>query len=86
VLGDSRNAPQVFYFHASPLDMPAPVLVMEVVSPDQTNRERDYEDKRAQYQDLGVYQEARFQGSDRIISPTFPTFALTAEHVLNPPK
>ena len=79
---------------------------MEVVSPDQTNRERDYEDKRAQYQErgiseywllgpeqqsvmilnLGVYQEARFQGSDRIISPTFPTFALTAEHVLNPPK
>jgi len=32
------------------LDMPAPVLVMEVVSPGQTNRDRDYEDKRTQYE------------------------------------
>lgn len=31
------------------LDMPPPVLVMEVVSPGQPNRSRDYEDKRAQY-------------------------------------
>lgn len=30
--------------------MPAPVLVVEVVSPGKTNRDRDYEDKRAQYQ------------------------------------
>jgi Uma2 family endonuclease len=36
------------------LDMPAPVFVMEVVSPGQTNRERDYEDKRAQYQARGI--------------------------------
>ena len=88
------------------LDMPAPVLVMEVVSPGQTNRDRDYEDKRAQYQARGiseywlldpeqqivmvlslvdgVYQEAIFQGRDRIISPLFSMFALTAEQVLNP--
>jgi len=81
-------------------------LVMEVVSPGQTNRDRDYEDKRAQYQARGiseywlldpeqqivmvlslvdgVYQEAIFQGSDRIISPLFSMFALTAEQVLNP--
>lgn len=32
------------------LDMPTPVLVVEVVSPGKTNRERDYEDKRTQYQ------------------------------------
>lgn len=36
------------------LDMPAPVLVMEVVSPSQTNRARDYEDKRDQYQTRGI--------------------------------
>jgi Uma2 family endonuclease len=88
------------------LDMPPPVLVMEVVSPGQTNRERDYEDKRAQYQARGileywlldpeqqivvvltlvdgVYQEATFRDGDRIISPLFPRFALTAEQVLHP--
>lgn len=32
------------------LDMPAPVLVVEVISPGKTNRDRDYEAKRAQYQ------------------------------------
>jgi Uma2 family endonuclease len=95
------------------LDMPAPVLVAEVVSPGSTNRDRDYEDKRAQYQAReileywlldperkmvtvltlvdGVYQEAIFRcsrsqgsASDRIISPLFPTFPLTAQQVLNP--
>jgi Uma2 family endonuclease len=88
------------------LDMPAPLFVMEVVSPGQTNRNRDYEDKRNQYQARGileywlldpeqqvvtvlslvdrVYQESKFQGSDRIISPLFPMFELTAEQVLNP--
>jgi Uma2 family endonuclease len=88
------------------LDMPAPVFVMEVVSPGQTNRERDYEDKRAQYEARGiseywlldpeqqivmvlalvdgVYQEAIFRGNNRIVSPLFPMFALTAEQVLNP--
>jgi Uma2 family endonuclease len=32
------------------LAMPAPVLVVEVVSPGATNHDRDYQDKRAQYQ------------------------------------
>lgn len=36
------------------LDMPAPLFVMEVVSPGQTNRIRDYEDKRDQYQARGI--------------------------------
>ncbi|QYO63307.1 Uma2 family endonuclease [Leptolyngbya sp. 7M] len=36
------------------LEMPAPVLVMEVVGPGQTNRDRDYEDKRSQYQARGI--------------------------------
>lgn len=30
----------------------------------------------------GVYQVKRFQGSDRIVSPTFPALQLTAEQVL----
>ncbi len=88
------------------LEMPTPLLVMEVVSPGQSNRHRDYADKRDQYQARGieeywlldperqivmvlslvdgVYQETIFQGSDRIGSPLFPLFALTAEQVLNP--
>jgi Uma2 family endonuclease len=88
------------------LEMPAPVLVVEVVSPGKLNRDRDYEDKRAQYQAREVpdnwlidpnqqtvmvltltgdtYQEAIFKGSERIVSPTFPNFSLTAEQVLNP--
>lgn len=36
------------------LDMPPPRLVMEVVSPDKTNRDRDYINKRAQYAAIGV--------------------------------
>jgi Uma2 family endonuclease len=32
------------------LDMPPPLLVAEVVSPGKINRDRDYRDKRAQYQ------------------------------------
>lgn len=76
---------------------------MEVVSPGQTNHNRDYEDNRNQYQARGiseywlldpeqqvvtvlslvdrVYQESKFQGSDRILSPLFE---LTADKVLNP--
>lgn len=88
------------------LEMPAPVLAVEVVSPGQTNHDRDYEDKRAQYQARGIpeywlidpnqqtvmvltlredtYQETIFKGGDRIMSPAFPGFSLTAEQVLNP--
>jgi len=36
------------------LDMPPPLLVAEVVSPGQTNRNRDYQRKRAQYFDRGI--------------------------------
>ncbi len=32
------------------LEMPPPLLVVEVVSPSKTNRDRDYQDKRTQYQ------------------------------------
>ncbi|MGF1500091.1 MAG: Uma2 family endonuclease [Elainellaceae cyanobacterium] len=88
------------------LDMPAPRLVMEVVSPGELNRRRNYEDKRAQYQLRGipeywlldpeqqtvavlswvdeVYQEAKFAGNERVVSPLFPAFALAAAQVLNP--
>ncbi|MEM7066770.1 MAG: Uma2 family endonuclease [Cyanobacteria bacterium P01_B01_bin.77] len=89
------------------LDMLPPVLVVEVVSPGKVNRDRDYEEKRDQYEAReipeyllldpeqqvvmvltlkdGSYQEAIFNGRDRIASTTFPDFALTAEQVLNPP-
>jgi Uma2 family endonuclease len=36
------------------LDMPPPQLIVEVVSPGKTNRDRDYIHKRAQYGALGV--------------------------------
>ncbi len=35
-------------------DMPPPRLVVEIVSPGKTNRDRDYVSKRAQYAGLGV--------------------------------
>ncbi|MDY6939635.1 MAG: Uma2 family endonuclease [Cyanobacteriota bacterium] len=36
------------------LEMPPPQLVVEVVSPGKTSRERDYQRKRAQYQATGI--------------------------------
>jgi Uma2 family endonuclease len=36
------------------LDMPPPRLIVEVVSPGQRNRQRDFERKRAQYAHIGV--------------------------------
>lgn len=36
------------------LSMAPPLLVIEIVSPGGTNRERDYTDKRKQYQDRGI--------------------------------
>lgn len=36
------------------LEMPAPLLVVEVVSPGKTNHDRDYQDKRVQYQARGI--------------------------------
>lgn len=38
----------------STLDMPPPRLVVEVVSPGKTNRDRDYINKRSQYRAIGV--------------------------------
>lgn len=48
------------------LDMPPPQLVVEVVSPGQANRERDYHRKRSQY-------EARFIPEYWIIDPIVQT-------------
>jgi Uma2 family endonuclease len=36
------------------LEMPEPILVVEVVSPGQASAERDYQDQRAQYQARGI--------------------------------
>ena len=36
------------------LSMEPPLLVIEAVSPGESNRERDYVDKRKQYQELGI--------------------------------
>jgi Uma2 family endonuclease len=90
--------------------MPAPMLVVEVVSSSDTDpksRRRDYQDKRAEYAERGIpeywivdpiaavvlvltlgggeYQEQRFTGSQSIVSPGFPAFALTVAQILDPP-
>jgi len=36
------------------LDMPSPILVVEVVSPGKTNRDRDYRYKRSEYAARGI--------------------------------
>lgn len=90
------------------IDMPAPLLVIEVVSPGKPgskNYDRDYIDKRKEYAARGIleywlidpsrsvvtvlyldgeqYREVgQFQDGDRVVSPTFPEFQLTAEQVL----
>lgn len=86
------------------LSIAPPLLVGEVVSPGELQRDRDYVAKRQQYEDLGVpeywiidpeaqtvtvlelqeadYVEVRmFQGSDRILTPTFPELNLTIDQV-----
>ena len=86
------------------LSMAPPLLIIEVVSPGELQRDRDYVAKRQQYEDLGVpeywiidpeaqtvtvlelqeadYVEVRmFQGSDRILTPTFPELNLTIDQV-----
>lgn len=37
-------------------EMPPPLLIAEVVSPGNTNEQRDYDRKRQQYQELGVFE------------------------------
>lgn len=89
------------------LDMPVPALVVEVVSSsdtDKTSRDRDYIQKRQEYEQRGIpeywivdltaavvwvlklvdqkYQEQRFTGDERLVSPTFPTLELSAAQVL----
>lgn len=86
------------------IDMPPPVLVVEVVSPGIANAERDYRYKRSEYAARGIaeywlvdpqqaqvviltlvrglYEEAVFQGTDRLLSPTLPNLELTALQVL----
>lgn len=83
------------------LSMAPPLLVVEVVSPGDIQRDRDYIAKRRQYEDLGIPEywivdpEAQtvtvlemqakgyvvFRGGDRIVSPTFPDLALTADQI-----
>ncbi|MBD2562884.1 MULTISPECIES: Uma2 family endonuclease [Nostoc] len=80
----------------------APMLVVEVVSPDSVKR--DYRYKRCEYAALeipeywivdpieskitvlllseGLYEEKEFNGSQQIVSATFPKIVLTVEQVL----
>ncbi len=90
------------------LDMLPPILVVEIVSPGDIQRHRDYIAKRQQYQDCGIpeywivdphtqkililelqnsfYQEVgTFSQNDRLPSPNFPEFNLTAAEVLGHP-
>jgi len=89
------------------LDMPVPMLVVEVVSSSDTepkSRDRDYKEKRAEYAARQIpeywiidpiaavvvvltlegeqYRESSFTGTQRIVSPSFPSFNLMAEQVL----
>ncbi|MEO1620423.1 MAG: Uma2 family endonuclease, partial [Cyanobacteria bacterium J06632_3] len=87
------------------LTMPPPLLIVEVVSPGNIQRERDYIAKRRQYEDIGVgeywivdpalqqvtvlymkedtYEEVGlFTDTQKITSPTFPSFCLSAQAVL----
>ncbi|MBE9141022.1 Uma2 family endonuclease [Nodosilinea sp. LEGE 07088] len=88
-------------------EMPAPALVVEVVSNSDTNqrsRDRDYIDKRREYAKREIpeywivdpvaavvlvlklvnqdYQEQRFRGDERLVSPAFPELTLSAKQVL----
>ncbi len=88
-------------------EMPAPLLVVEVVSSsdnDPASRNRDYTEKRVEYAERGIPEywivdpiasvvwiltlrdnqdrESQLTGTDRLVSPSFPDLALTAEQVL----
>jgi len=86
------------------LEMPPPILAVEIVSPGKENEDRDYRYKRSEYGARGIleywivdpsqsritmltlvdglYEEAVFQGGQRLISGTFPALELTAEQIL----
>lgn len=86
------------------LEMPPPILAVEIVSPGKENEDRDYRYKRSEYGARGIleywivdpdqsritvltlvdglYEEAVFQGSQRLISVTFPALELMAEQIL----
>jgi Uma2 family endonuclease len=90
------------------MDMPPPVLAVEIASPGKENADRDYRYKRSEYGARGIaeywvvdpaqaqvtvltlvdglYEEAVFQGEERLVSPTFPTLELTAKQVLQAGK
>jgi Uma2 family endonuclease len=90
------------------LEMPAPLAVVEVVSPGNPgseNYDRDYVDKPKEYAARGIseywivdihrsvvivlslkgdrYQSREFRNGDRVISPTFSEFDLSAEQILS---
>lgn len=84
-------------------DLPPPRLVVEVVSPNQENR--DYRHKRSEYAARGIreywivdpieqqitvlawvdglYEDAIYRGSDRLVSPELGILELTAGRILN---
>jgi Uma2 family endonuclease len=86
------------------IDMPPPLLAVEIVSPGKENEDRDYRYKRSEYGARGIaeywivdpaqaqvtvltlvdglYEEAVFQGSNPLVSATFPTLEITAKQIL----
>ena len=89
-------------------DMPPPALVIEVVSPGRTNRDRDYRYKRSEYAAReiaeywivdpemrqvtvclwvnGMYEDAVYQGTERIQSTLVPNFALAPADLWSTPQ
>ncbi|MBE9039652.1 Uma2 family endonuclease [Oscillatoriales cyanobacterium LEGE 11467] len=81
------------------LEMPPPRLVVEVVSPGKTSRERDYQRKRAQYEATGIPEywivdtqqeqitvlclEEGRYIEETILSPTFGELKLTARQIFD---
>lgn len=50
------------------LDMPPPVLVVEIVSPGKVNRDRDYKEKRAQYEGRDIPEYWLLDPSQEIVT------------------
>ena len=76
-------------------EMPPPILIVEVVSPGNENRTRDYRHKRTEYWIIdpeerritvcewvdGQYEDTVFVGETRIESTVISGFELTAEQI-----